>query len=426
MLHDIPMKIRNGSAVISILGLGRVGLPLAVVMARSGLKVIGVDMDASRVSMINRGEMPFYYPALQQWLSETVGAGMLVVSTSSEVSIQQSDVVVVTVGTPTGEQHELDYTQIHSAFRRIASAGIRDKAILVRSTSVPGTLTNIVLPLLLRESGLRLGEFALAACPERILEGQAHTELYVLPEIIGGIDELSVVIASELFRKISPEKRILVTSPSGAELAKLFTNIYRYVNFALSNEFAIWAERYGEDAHEIIRIANERYPRTNIPKPGFAGGPCLGKDGILLDNSTTFSSIISTAWKLNEAVPQHVVMSLMKEFGSLYGKKVSVLGLAFKSNSDDARLSPSAKVVEILKAYGAEVIVHDPYIKQTQSLDDALRSPEIVILATNHSVFNELAPRIDASGSKIFYDVWGTFTPTDFKNVQYRRFGTAG
>lgn len=151
----------------------------------------------------------------------------------------------------------------------------------------------------------------------------------------------------------------------------------------------------------------------------------MGKDGLLLDNNTTFSGIVSTARKLNEAVPQHVMTTLMAELGSLYGKKVAVLGLAFKANSDDLRLSPSVKLVETLKAYGADVVAHDPHITSTDPLEHALNGAEVVILATNHSEFNGLAPTIDESGCRVIYDVWGVFKPDSFKKARYRRLGRA-
>jgi len=416
---DLPNKIKNCKAVVSVLG-----LPLAVVLARSGLRVIGVDVDEHRVAMIRKGQMPFYYPEIETWLKTELSRRMFTVSTDSKRSIELSDVIVITVGTPTGVQHQLDYSQFHAAFDEIKKADIRNKAIIIRSTSVPRTMTDIVLPILTGKSGLELGiNLAVAVCPERILEGQAHRELYELPEIVGGLDDLSVRIASELFKKINPNKKTLVTTPTGAELAKLFTNIHRYVNFALANEFAIWAEKNGEDAHDIIRIANEDYPRSRIPQVGFAGGPCLGKDGFLLDNSTTFSSIISVAWKLNEAIPQHIVMSLMDELGSLCRKKIAVLGITFKANSNDLRMSPSVKMVEILKAYGAEVMIHDPHVQDTLPLNEVLKNPEVVVLATNHSAFKNLASTIDSSGCKIIYDVWGIFRPNDFVKSQYRRLG---
>jgi len=426
LLQDLPSKIRDGKASVAVIGLGRVGLPLALAFARSGLRVVGVDVDAQRVSAVNKGDMPFFYPEVQRWLKEALAKGAFAASTPSKETIEHSDVIVITVGTPTGQQYQLDYSQVYSALKEVASADLKDRAIIMRSTAVPSTMTTIVIPLLVKESKLRLGvDFAVAMCPERILEGQAHRELYELPEIVGASDSLSAEIASQLFRKLSPSKKILITTLTGAELAKLFTNIYRYVNFALSNEFAIWAERYGEDAHEIIRVANENYPRSNIPRPGFAGGPCLGKDGFLLDSGTTFSSVVSTAWKLNEAVPQHVVMTLIKSLGSLYAKRVTVLGLAFKANSDDTRLSPAVKLVDTLKAYGADVRVHDPHIEETESLREVLRNPEVVILATNHDSFRNIATDIDESGCEFVYDVWGVYDPGAFKRAKYMRFGKA-
>jgi UDP-N-acetyl-D-mannosaminuronic acid dehydrogenase len=425
-LSDLPEKIRSGEAVVAVLGLGRVGLPLAIVLARAGLRVVGVDVDEQRVSAINNEVMPFHYPEIEPWLKQVVTAGKLEASRASADSINKADTVVVTVGTPTGSQYQLDYSQLYSAFGEVAKADLRGKAVIIRSTSVPGTMTSIVLPLLTKKTGLRLGiDFALAVCPERILEGQAHREIYELPEIVGTTDDLSAAIAAELFRKINPAKKILFTTPTAAELAKLFINIYRYVNFALANEFAIWAEKYGADAHDIVRVANEGYPRGAIPRPGFAGGPCLSKDGILLDNNTTFASIVSVAWKLNEAVPQHVVSSLLTDLGSLYGQKVVVLGLAFKANSDDIRLSPSVKLVETLRAYGADVSVHDPHVTETQSLSEVLQNAEVVILATNHTAFKDLARTIDESGCQIIYDVWAMFKPEDFTKAKYRRFGRA-
>lgn len=419
----LPGKIQKGSAVVCVIGLGRVGIPLAVVLARSGLKVIGVDVDARRVSMVSEGRVPFRYPAIEDWLKTVVANEMFTASSSAKESIERSNVIVVTVGTPTGVQYQFDYSQLHAAFKEVSSANLIDKAIIARSTAAPGTLRNIILPLLVASTGLEPEtDFALAACPERIVEGQAHRELYTLPEIVGGIGYNSNAIASELFRKISPQKKIFLTTPTGAELAKLFTNVYRYVNFALSNEFAIWAETYGERARDIIRIANDDYPRSRIPLPGFAGGPCLGKDCFLLDG-TTFSSIVSVAWKLNEAVPQHVVTSLVKKLGSLYGKKIAVLGLAFKADSDDVRLSPSQKLIEILRAYGAEVSVHDPNIEDTMGLDEALSKPDAVVLATNHSAFRKLAKQIDESGCKVIYDVWGAFSREDFVNAKYLELG---
>lgn len=318
----------------------------------------------------------------------------------------------------------MDYSQLYGSLEQISELNLDGKMIIIRSTMPPKTTVDIIIPYLESKTSLKAGhDFAIAVCPERILEGQAVKEIHELPEIIGGINEISNQIATELFLSINPKKNILYTSPSGAELAKLFTNIYRYISFALSNEFAIWAESYNLDASELIKIANHNYPRCNIPTPGFAGGPCLSKDGTLLDNNTTFSSIISTAWKLNESIPSHVVNNLKKITGNLFNKKITVLGLSFKAESDDLRNSPSAKLVEILKASGAQVLAHDPYVKDTMELSEVLKEPEIVILATNHNSFKNKAQDINKSGCKVVYDVWSMYKKSDFPNCSYYRLG---
>jgi len=153
------------------------------------------------------------------------------------------------------------------------------------------------------------------------------------------------------------------------------------------------------------------------------GGPCLSKDGTFLDNNTTFSSIVSTAWKLNESIPQHIINNLKIIAGNFFNKKITVLGLSFKAGSDDIRNSPSAKLVELLKGIGANVSVHDPYVKNTLSLKGALSSPEIVIIATNHKEFLDKIPEINNSGCKIIYDVWGMFKEDDFPESRYIKFG---
>jgi len=424
MLSELIGKIKSSNATVCVLGLGRVGLPLSIVFANSGLNVVGVDTDREKVMKVNRGEAPFRENRLEEYLRRALELKKFQATTESREGVARADIIVVTVGTPTSAQYYVDYSQLHGALEEISEGELLMKAIGFRCTLTPGTINNLATPYLEEKSGLKAGvDFALAMCPERILEGHAIEELYNLPEIVAGINDVSNAIFAELFKKINPKKTILHTTPTGAELAKLFTNIYRYVNFALANEFAIWAEMYGEDAHSIIKVANYDYPRCNIPKPGFAGGPCLGKDGFLLDNNTTFSSIISTAWKLNEAIPQHVAESLRRGIGQLYGKRMSVLGLAYKAGSDDTRLSPCVKLVEILKGYGATVLVHDPHVPNTLTLDKALENPDVVVIAINHPEFNQLAKRIDESGCKLVYDVWGIFDAANFQKASYMRFG---
>ena len=180
---------------------------------------------------------------------------------------------------------------------------------------------------------------------------------------------------------------------------------------------------FGENASDIINISNYEYPRSSIPKPGFAGGPCLSKDGLFLDNNTTFSSIVSTAWKVNESIPQHVINKIRQVEGNLFGKKIGILGLSFKSDSDDLRNSPSVKLVELLKAAGAIIKIYDPFIKDTSALNEVLESSDIIIIATNHSEFKDIKKEIQNSKPKIIYDVWNLYNKDDFSSSKYLKLG---
>jgi UDP-N-acetyl-D-mannosaminuronic acid dehydrogenase len=423
-LEDLRQVVKERTVVVCVVGLGRVGLPLAVAFAYAGLKVVGIDTSKERVQSIRLGKSPFYDPLLQEKLARVANSQNFAVYDDINDDVDKVNAIILTVGTPMSANNRVDYNQLYSALQEITRINIKSKALIIRSTIPPRTMVDIIQPFLENKTGLKAGvDFALSVCPERILEGRAMIELYELPEIVGGVNVISSEITGELFRSINPEKEIMYTTPTAAELAKLFTNIYRYIMFALSNEFAIWAERYGEDAREIIKLANYNYPRSNIPIPGFAGGPCLTKDGIFLDSNTTFSSIVSTAWKLNESIPQHVVNSIKEVLGNLFDKRIAVLGLSFKANSDDVRDSPSAKLVEILRANGANVLVYDPYVPGIMPIEEVLNSPEIVILATNHRDFKDLAKKIDSSGCKYVYDVWGMFKRSDFANAVYLGLG---
>ncbi|SRR5579875_21331 len=417
-------RVRERKVNVGIIGLGRVGLPLSTVFATKGLKVFGFDTNKERLELIRNAKCPFHDPPIQETLEKAMSLGSLKVEEKISKIHEVLDVIILTVGTPNTSDNTVDYSQLYSALDEIAETNLKNKMIILRSTMPPRTTEDIVIPFLENKSQLKAGiDFALAMCPERILEGHAIREIHELPEIIGGINETSNRIAAELFLLINPKKEMLYISPAGAELAKLFANIYRYISFALSNEFAIWAEIYGLDAAELIRISNYNYSRCNIPIPGFVGGPCLSKDGTFLDNNTTFASIVSTAWKLNESVPKHIVNNIKELIGGIFNKKIAVLGLSFKAGSDDIRQSPSVKLVELLKSYHANVRVHDPHVKYTLTSSEALDAAEIVIIATNHKEFRDLIPEITRSGCKLVYDVWSMFKDDDFPGIRYARFG---
>ena len=423
-MNELLEKVKGKSATVAVLGLGRVGLPLASVLSTKGLKVIGIDINEERLSSIREGKCPFYDPALQENLNESKKLGMLQVANDLEKVKNSVDVIIVTVGTPTTQGNNVDYSQVFTALEEVCKVDLRNKIIIMRSTLPPKTTTDIIIPFIESKTGLKTGEdFQLAVCPERILEGRAVKEIHELPEIIGGVNQISNDIVTELFKHINPEKKFSYTTVTGAELAKLFANVYRYIGFALSNEFAVWAEMYGENASDIIDVSNYEYSRSNIPKPGFTGGPCLSKDGLFLDNNTTFSSIVSMAWKVNESIPQHVVNKIKESKGNIFGVKIGVLGVSFKAGSDDLRNSPSQKLIYLLRATGAQVKTHDPFVSETLSLNEVLEDSEIIVVATNHEEFKNLAEKIENSKAELIYDVWGMYKKEDLPSLKYLRLG---
>jgi UDP-N-acetyl-D-mannosaminuronic acid dehydrogenase len=406
-------QIARGQASVAIIGMGRVGLPLGIAFARAGLRVLGVDADPSRCHEIELGKMPFHEPGSEQALLEVINAGTLTVHQDPSEAVPNADAIILCVATPLAADLRADYRQLRKALDDVAPHLRPGQLLILRSTVSPGTLLKVVLPHLKQLVPDVAAHLLLAACPERIAEGKALEELTELPEIVGGTDAESTEAAAALFRALNPTKKLHLTDPTSAELAKLFTNVYRYVNFALANEFAILSEYYQVDAHRIVGMVNEDYPRASIPRPGPAGGPCLSKDGYFLVEELTLPDFVLLAWKLNDTMPAHVVRRLARRLSQhgveLAGTPVAVLGQTFKRDSDDVRQSPAMRATEILQREGAEVRTHDPFIAGP-ALHEVLSGARAFILATNHSAYDSLAPEDLASSMeapRVGLDCWG-------------------
>ena len=403
---------------MAVVGVGRVGLPLALSFAHRGVNVMGVDRNSEHVERVNSGTLPFIEHGAEPLLKEALDTGNFQATTDSVRAVEAADVVVLTVGTPLKVDLRADTSQLENALSEIGPSLTPGTLVITRSTISPGTTDRVVVPYLQRLSGLRVGvDIHVAFCPERIAEGKAVEELRELPEIVGGVDETSTDLAEAVFRLLNPDKIIHRSDPLSAELAKLFTNVYRYVNFALANEYALIAEHYRRDAHQIIRMLKDGYERAAVPLPGPAGGPCLSKDGYFLIEELTFPDFVLTAWKLNDSVPGHLISrlsnALERKGRSIEGSKVTVLGKAFKADIDDDRLSPAVRVADMLDRLGARVVVHDPYLSDVD-LDRALEGATGVILATNHSVYSNIDLHRVAelvASQCVVVDAWAIFDP---------------
>jgi UDP-N-acetyl-D-mannosaminuronic acid dehydrogenase len=421
---SLAERLEAREATVAVVGLGRVGLPLAIAFARAGLDVRGLEVDQQRRGAVELGKMPFHEPEADEALRAVVTAEKLSVTDDPKEAIPPADAIVLSVGTPLAADLRPDYAQLRAALERLAPHLRRGQLLVQRSTVSPGTLEKVVRPFLSQRIPDVAPELLLAACPERIAEGKAMRELATLPEIVGGIDEPSAEAAAALFRALNPSKTIHVTDPTSAELAKLFTNVYRYVNFALANEFALLAEYYRADAHDVIRIVNEGYPRASVPRPGPAGGPCLSKDGYFLVEELSLPDFVLLAWKLNDSAPAYMVRRLasrLAEHGlKTAGTPVAVLGRTFKRDSDDERQSPAIRIIELLEREGADVRAHDPFVPGL-TLEEALTGARAFVLATNHSFYDSLDPSEVASmlvEPRVGVDCWGV--------LDRRRFSEAG
>lgn len=411
--QDLLDKVRMHRFQVGIVGLGRVGLPLGIAFARKGVRVVGVDRNEELLASVRCGKMPFHEDGGEVALKEAVSSGMLC-ATDDNQELRDVDIIFITVATGLNGEQRVDYTQLYAALDRICPQLHPVQAIVLRSTVSPGTLQKIVKPYIEEKTDLIVGrDVLLASAPERISAGRAIIELEQLPEIVGGLDQTATDVITDVMRTLNPVKVVHQTDPVSAELAKLFTNVYRYVTFAVANEFALLAEHHQRNAHDIIGMINAGYPRGGIPHPGPCGGPCLAKDGYLLVEELSFPDFILTAWKLNEGVPSYMIGRLKEALTdagkSIVGARVGVLGMGFKADIDDLRHSPAMRMIELLKREGADVVVHDPY-HETAGLDEAVADADAVVLATNHKAFAGLQAsdlQVKTKQDCIFVDCWG-------------------
>jgi UDP-N-acetyl-D-mannosaminuronic acid dehydrogenase len=392
--------MNNDSPVISIIGLGRVGLPTAVIFASKGYKVVGVDVDIDKVRAVNNGKCYIREPGLDVLLREAVSKGFLKATTNTLEAVNESEAVIITVPTPVRDG-VIDLSYLRGALEAVQEGLRRGLLVVVESTVPPGTTVGFVKPFL-EGSGFRVEEdFYLAHVPERIAPGRAVEELLSMPRVVGGVGPRSTEKAIELYSRVNP--RLLPTDATTAEFVKLAENAYRDLNIAFANLLALIAERLGIDVYEAIRLANT-HKRVNIHMPGAGvGGPCLTKDPYMLASIISDfwgSELISVARKINEYMPIHTVGIVEKALRDaeldVEGARITVLGAAYKGGVDDIRESPSKYVVRELLARGSKVIVYDPYTNESfgaeraSSLEDAVNGSDALVIVTDHSEFKNL------------------------------------
>jgi UDP-N-acetyl-D-mannosaminuronic acid dehydrogenase len=377
---------------VAVVGLGRVGLPLALSFADRGLDVIGVEREPAVLEQIAAGRMPFHETGTQELLERVLASDRLE-RTRPVQDAARADFIVLTLGTPSHVHIEIDMSQIRHAIDDLLPVLREGHTLILRSTVAPGT-TDWVAGYVEQRRGFRVGEdLFVAHVPERIAENHFLEEIATLPHIVGGVGDGSGAKAAELFEVFGTE--IVQTTPVQAELAKIWTNILRYTQFALPNLLMMESEQYGANVFEVIDLINHDYPRGGIASPGLTAGACLRKDFTFSEERSSAPGMLLAVSRVHETVPLFVVKGLQARLGPLRDRKVAVLGLTFKRGSDDLRDSLALKLVRLLERELAHVARHDPHVPaESESLDAALDGADAVVVATNHSDFEDLLGRL--------------------------------
>jgi UDP-N-acetyl-D-mannosaminuronic acid dehydrogenase len=390
---------KNRYNVCIIGGLGNVGLPLGISLADSGKKVVLYDINQKAIDIVSQGKMPFIEAGAEEILKNVLGKNLFI--SSDRKVISESYFVVIVIGTPVDEHLNPKFTIFKRFFDEIIDLIRDDQHIILRSTVFPGSTEKIKHYL---ETKGKLTKVSF--CPERIAQGRAMEELRKLPQIVASCDDVSLREAKELFAVLTDE--ILFLSPIEAELAKLFTNVWRYIQFAISNQFYQIATQQGLDFYKIYNAITHKYPRAqNFPPAGFAAGPCLFKDTMQLAAYSNNSFFLGhAAMLINEGLP-NVIVQRLKDKYTLKDKTVGILGMTFKANNDDIRESLSFKLKKLLEIEAKKVFCSDVYIQEEGfvPVQDLIEESDIIILATPHKEYTDL----DIKG-KILVDVWNFYS----------------
>ncbi len=398
---------------VAVVGVGRVGLPLALAFADSGLRTLGVDANAEIVAAVDAGRMPFAEPGADEVLERVRAAGRLELS-GDVAQAARARHIVLTLGTPSFSHIEIDVSQIRSVLDDLLPHLRAGHCLTLRSTIAPGT-TEFVAGYLEQRRGFRVGEdLFVAHVPERIAASRFFAEISTLPCIVGGIGPRSGEVAAEPFLALGAP--VVQTTPIQAELAKIWTNILRYAEFALPNRLMMECEQYGANVFDVIELINQDYPRGGMKLPGMTAGTCLRKDFTFSEERSNAPGMLLAVSRVHESVPLFLLDGIRRRLSgqSIRGRKVAVLGLAFKSDTDDERDSLSFKLIRLLERDLALVAAHDPHSpSSTLTLEEAVTGADAVILATNHSTWQNAATlaRIAdlAAPGAVLADPWNCF-----------------
>ena len=388
------MTFENDVVVVG--GCGHVGLPLAISLAAKNLKVVAFDINREAVDIVNSGMMPFIEPGSQEILIQVLNDSNFCASSDKSL-VSTAEYVVVVIGTPVDEHLNPDPVTVPRAVKELAAVLKDGQHLVLRSTVYPG-VTKLVENVIL-ESGKKVD---VSFCPERTAEGKAIEELVSLPQIVSGRTSHAVDRAKRLFGNLT--QNLVVVTPEEAELAKLFTNSWRYIKFAAANQFYVIANDFGIDFERVRHAITHDYPRAAyMPSAGFAAGPCLFKDTLQVAacSNNTFT-LGQASMMVNEGLPLYLASRIEKSH-DISKLTVGILGMAFKAESDDIRSSLSYKLKRILRFKAKAVLCADALVTSDQLLiseDELLEKADLIVIATPHKRYSNLKI------SKPVIDIW--------------------
>ncbi len=427
--EEIIKGVKSGRVSIAVFGLGKIGLPLSTIFANKGASVIGVDINEEIVHEINKGRNPIEgEPGLNELVERAVSARRLKATTDGRYAARKADVMIIVVPTLIDDKKNIDISAIEDVCGSIAAGLERGDFVITESTLPPGTTKKVIIPILER-SGLKLGEFGVAHCPERVSSGRAIEDITrAYPKIVGGADEKSTETAKALYSVINEKGVIAVSDATTAEAVKVFEGVYRDVNIALANQLAIVCEELGIDALEAFKVANTQ-PFCHIHAPGCGvGGHCIPVyPYFIIKIVNCDTSMLEIARMINEDMPRRTVEKLLKildahrmlekgEEGEEAGEgmnvgtvrekekeeegklRVLVLGLTFRGDVKETRFSPSLEIIRILRdELNAEVFAYDPLLSReeveefaTYMHPEKAHDLDAVVIATDHKSFKEI------------------------------------
>ena len=448
-----PAKLREelqaGSLTVSVIGIGRIGLPTALSFANSGLKTIGVDINTELVNMVNSGQYPLKdEPEFDKIFEKVIKENKFHAVSDISQAIPESDVIILSLPTPMNNENIPDYNALLSVGKNLNELLSDGQLVIVESTVEPGFIENELFQIIEgTKKNLKSGiDFHLAVCPETANPGEIMNDFKKLPRLVGAIDDKVSDVVSEIYTHVFNVELIHMPNCKTANAVKLTTNVFRDINIAFVNELALLFEKLGIDTMTVIKAAKRKYNfQPHFPGAG-VGGPCLPVNSYqFLNSSKKFDhellKIVQAARKINEYMPKHVFELLSDAFSqiekTLEDSTITILGLSYKPNVRDIQIAPSQELIKILDKNVKQIKIYDPYFISTEifshktenSIENALQDSDAVIIVTGHKEFYEIKPSFYSKlRIPIIIDCTGRIDPKSAKDegLIFRGIGRGG